>query len=88
LICNITEDEPWKRVNAYNIHPTVDWKDLNLKFVLQVYRDYYVTKDMEFLEHMYPIMKVTYDCFTVSIVWFGFDNIYRGSLFAILVNLL
>lgn len=54
----LTEDEPWQRVNAYNIHPTVDWKDLNLKFVLQVYRDYYATKDRAFLEYMYPIMKV------------------------------
>ncbi|KAH3838447.1 non-lysosomal glucosylceramidase-like [Dreissena polymorpha] len=52
------EDEPWKRVNAYNIHPTVDWKDLNLKFILQVYRDYHATGDRAFLEHMYPIMRV------------------------------
>ena len=52
------EDEPWKRVNSYNIHPTHDWKDLNLKFVLQVYRDYYATQDRDYLEHMYPIMKV------------------------------
>lgn len=51
------EDEPWKRVNSYNIHPTHDWKDLNLKFVLQVYRDYYATQDKDYLEHMYPIMK-------------------------------
>ncbi|XP_061282865.1 non-lysosomal glucosylceramidase isoform X2 [Bos javanicus] len=29
------DDEPWLRVNAYEIHDTGDWKDLNLKFVLQ-----------------------------------------------------
>ena len=58
---SLTEDEPWKRVNSYNIHPTHDWKDLNLKFVLQVYRDYYATQDKDYLDHMYPIMKV---CFT------------------------
>ncbi|XP_053405634.1 non-lysosomal glucosylceramidase-like [Mercenaria mercenaria] len=52
------EDEPWVRVNSYNIHPTVDWKDLNLKFVLQVYRDYFATNDRAYLEYMYPIMKV------------------------------
>ncbi|XP_010218121.1 PREDICTED: non-lysosomal glucosylceramidase [Tinamus guttatus] len=39
------DDEPWQRVNAYLIHDTANWKDLNLKFVLQVYRDYYLTQD-------------------------------------------
>ncbi|XP_072815821.1 non-lysosomal glucosylceramidase isoform X2 [Vicugna pacos] len=29
------DDEPWLRVNAYVVHDTADWKDLNLKFVLQ-----------------------------------------------------
>ncbi|KAK0057638.1 non-lysosomal glucosylceramidase [Biomphalaria pfeifferi] len=52
------EDEPWKRVNAYNIHPTHDWKDLNLKFVLQVYRDYSALEDKKYLETMYPKCKV------------------------------
>ncbi|GBG69799.1 hypothetical protein CBR_g4628 [Chara braunii] len=37
---------PWIRLNAYNIHDTSRWKDLNSKFVLQVYRDYVVTGDM------------------------------------------
>lgn len=59
---SILEDEPWVRVNAYNIHPTVDWKDLNLKFVLQVYRDYHATGDTAFLEFMYPPMRV--GCFS------------------------
>ena len=53
-----TEDEPWKRVNAYVIHPTYDWKDLNLKFVLQTYRDYSATKDKRYLEVLYPCCKV------------------------------
>ncbi|BFY98894.1 hypothetical protein BsWGS_01934 [Bradybaena similaris] len=52
------EDEPWKRVNAYNIHPTDDWKDLNLKFVLQVYRDFSATQNFEYLKFMYPKCKV------------------------------
>ncbi|XP_046562638.1 non-lysosomal glucosylceramidase-like [Haliotis rubra] len=51
------EDEPWKRVNAYRIHETANWKDLNLKFVLQVYRDFHVTQDKEFMENMYPKVK-------------------------------
>ncbi|GFS08363.1 non-lysosomal glucosylceramidase [Elysia marginata] len=48
------EDEPWIRINAYNIHPTDDWKDLNIKFVLQVYRDYAATEDTNYLNFMYP----------------------------------
>lgn len=50
-----TDDEPWLRVNAYLIHDTADWKDLNLKFVLQIYRDYYLTGDQGFLKDMWPV---------------------------------
>lgn len=57
----LTEDEPWKRPNAYVIHPTYDWKDLNLKFVLQAYRDYSATKDKGYLETMYPCCKVRFE---------------------------
>ena len=52
------EDEPWTRINAYRIYPTEDWKDLNTKFVLQVYRDYTHTQDMKYLTDMYPRAKV------------------------------
>jgi non-lysosomal glucosylceramidase len=45
-------------VNAYCIHPTHDWKDLNPKFVLQVFRDYVFTKDKNYLKDMYPLAKV------------------------------
>ncbi|KAM9509587.1 non-lysosomal glucosylceramidase isoform 1-T1 [Guaruba guarouba] len=48
-------DEPWQRVNAYLMHDTADWKDLNLKFVLQVYRDYYLTHDSVYLRDMWPV---------------------------------
>ena len=33
----ISDDEPFVRVNAYCIHDTSCWKDLNLHFVLQVW---------------------------------------------------
>lgn len=52
------DDEPWQRVNAYLIHDTADWKDLNLKFVLQVYRDYHLTQDSQYLRDMWPICQV------------------------------
>ncbi|XP_060068872.1 non-lysosomal glucosylceramidase-like [Ylistrum balloti] len=51
------EDEPWTCLNAYIIHPTCEWKDLNLKFVLQTYRDFSITKDEEYLRNMYPVAK-------------------------------
>ncbi|XP_072216090.1 non-lysosomal glucosylceramidase [Excalfactoria chinensis] len=49
------DDEPWQRVNAYLMHDTANWKDLNLKFVLQVYRDYYLTHDAVYLQDMWPV---------------------------------
>ncbi|KAL8601227.1 hypothetical protein ACOMHN_003033 [Nucella lapillus] len=51
------EDEPWQRVNAYITLPTSDWKDLNLKFVLQTYRDYSATNDRLYLQTLYPCCK-------------------------------
>lgn len=53
-----TDDEPWTRLNAYIIHPTQEWKDLNPKFVLQVFRDYVTFKNEQYLCHMYPVCKV------------------------------
>uniref|UniRef100_A0A8C3PBV5 Non-lysosomal glucosylceramidase n=1 Tax=Chrysemys picta bellii TaxID=8478 RepID=A0A8C3PBV5_CHRPI len=55
------EDEPWQRVNAYLIHDTAGWKDLNLKFVLQVYRDYYLTQDTAYLQDMWPVCQAVMD---------------------------
>lgn len=34
------EDRPWDNLNAYVFHDTKDWKDLNLKFILTVFRDF------------------------------------------------
>lgn len=54
----LLDDEPWQRLNAYLIHDTAGWKDLNLKFVLQVYRDFHLTQDNQYLCDMWPICKV------------------------------
>lgn len=45
-------------MNAYLIHDTAGWKDLNLKFVLQVYRDFHLTQDARYLRDMWPICEV------------------------------
>lgn len=62
-----TDDEPWLRVNAYVVHDTADWKDLNLKFVLQVYRDYHLTGDQDFLRDMWPVCLVRHACAMASV---------------------
>jgi non-lysosomal glucosylceramidase len=43
------DEDPWHRVNTYNLQDASGWKDLNSKFVLQVYRDFVATQDIEFL---------------------------------------
>ncbi|KAB7499797.1 Non-lysosomal glucosylceramidase [Armadillidium nasatum] len=55
------EDEPFKNLNAYIIHNCNSWKDLNLKFVLQVYRDYAYLKDDAYLQRMWPICRAVMD---------------------------
>ena len=64
------EDEPWNKVNAYNMHPTHNWKDLNLKFVLQVFRDYSAMKDLTYLKDMYPKAKVIWITFLCIKIWY------------------
>ncbi|KAI8422581.1 hypothetical protein MSG28_006373 [Choristoneura fumiferana] len=34
------DDIPFSNINAYNIHDVSEWRDLNIKFILQVVRDY------------------------------------------------
>lgn len=49
--------DPWSEMNAYNIHDTSKWKDLNPKFVLQVYRDFAATGDMSFGVDVWPSVR-------------------------------
>lgn len=47
-------NDPWFEVNAYSLHDTDRWKDLNPKFVLQVYRDVVATGDKSFARAVWP----------------------------------
>ncbi|KAK9271376.1 hypothetical protein L1049_026966 [Liquidambar formosana] len=47
-------NDPWFEVNAYNFFNTDRWKDLNSKFVLQVYRDMVATGDKKFAQAVWP----------------------------------
>ncbi|KAL0488309.1 non-lysosomal glucosylceramidase [Acrasis kona] len=51
-----TCENPFVKVNAYHIQNTNRWKDLNCEFVISCYRDYVVTKDVEFLKYVWPRM--------------------------------
>ncbi|KAJ6790772.1 non-lysosomal glucosylceramidase [Iris pallida] len=53
--------DPWNEMNAYNIHDTSRWKDLNPKFVLQVYRDFAATGDMSFGREVWPAVCAAID---------------------------
>lgn len=47
-------NDPWFEVNAYNFFNSDRWKDLNSKFVLQVYRDFVATGDKNFGKAVWP----------------------------------
>jgi non-lysosomal glucosylceramidase len=56
----VPEGDPFVLVNEPGWQDTNDWKDLNSKFVLMVYRDYVLTgkTDKEFLRQMWPAMQI------------------------------
>ncbi|KAK6058065.1 hypothetical protein COOONC_04367 [Cooperia oncophora] len=59
---NLVEtDEPWLCTNAYVMHDTGKWKDLNLKYVLTSWRDHVALPrlpgDNSFLEHSWPAVQ-------------------------------
>jgi non-lysosomal glucosylceramidase len=49
--------DPWQRINDYCVQDTSRWKDLNPKFVLQVYRDWVLTGDRQFLREVWEAVK-------------------------------
>ncbi len=55
----VPEGDPFIAVNEPGWQDTNDWKDLNSKFVLMVYRDYVLTgsKDKDFLRQMWPAVR-------------------------------
>lgn len=55
----VPEGDPFFAVNEPGWQDTNDWKDLNSKFVLMVYRDYVLSdkKDKAFVQDMFPAVK-------------------------------
>jgi non-lysosomal glucosylceramidase len=56
----VPEGDPFVLVNEPGWQDTNDWKDLNSKFVLMVYRDYVLTgkTDKQFLRDMWPAVQI------------------------------
>ena len=55
----IPQEDPFKLPNAFSWQNTNDWKDLNSKFVLMIYKDYVFTgkKDVAFLKYTWPAVQ-------------------------------
>ena len=55
----VPQEDPFKLPNAFSWQNTNDWKDLNSKFVLMVYKDYVFTgrKDVAFLRYTWPALQ-------------------------------
>jgi non-lysosomal glucosylceramidase len=55
----VPEEDPFVQPNQFSWQNTNDWKDLNSKFVLMVYRDYVFTgkKDQAFLRYTWPAVQ-------------------------------
>ncbi|XP_078158486.1 uncharacterized protein LOC144554115 isoform X2 [Carex rostrata] len=47
-------NNPWFEVNSYALQNTNRWKDLNPKFVLQIYRDVVTTGNISFAKSVWP----------------------------------
>ena len=57
------EEDPFFKVNQFSWQNTTDWKDLNSKFVLMIYRDYVFTgrTDKQFLVDTWPAVRLALD---------------------------
>jgi len=56
----VPQEDPFFKDNQFSWQNTNDWKDLNPKFVLMVYRDYVLTgrKDTQFLRDTWPAVQL------------------------------
>jgi dienelactone hydrolase len=48
------QEDPWGQINAFNWQDSNTWKDLNSKFVLQLWRDYVFTGDLAQVQALWP----------------------------------
>ncbi len=53
------QEDPFVNANQYNYQDVSNWRDLNSKYVLMIWRDYYLTgaKDAAFLRYSWPAVQ-------------------------------
>ncbi len=55
------DEDPFHLVNGYSLHDSGIWKDLNPKFILQVYRDAVLTRDLKLLKDTWGAVQQAFD---------------------------
>jgi non-lysosomal glucosylceramidase len=55
------DEDPWMRNNYYKYQDINIWKDLNSKFILQVWRDYVLTLDRALVHDLWPAVSQALD---------------------------
>lgn len=55
------DEDPWLQPNAYDYRDSTRWKDLNPKFVLQLWRDRVLLDDPELVRAAWPAVKQSLD---------------------------
>lgn len=89
----ILDEEPFILHNAYNIHDVSEWRDLNVKFILQVFRDITFLKSikqqqdnldryqsLEYIDEDVDENEDLYSRSTNQIVDRVFDNISKSNM--------
>nr|XP_022910294.1 non-lysosomal glucosylceramidase [Onthophagus taurus] len=74
------EFEPYSLLNGYPIHDVSEWRDLNVKFVLQVYRDYKLMKSNNFCDPNQYLSDLYDACKTVMAFTLKFDSDHDGLI--------
>ncbi|GJQ71601.1 hypothetical protein Trydic_g11303 [Trypoxylus dichotomus] len=67
-------DEPYVRYNGYPIHDVSEWRDLNVKFVLQVFRDYCLLEGIKGIDREQYLADMFKACDTVMEFTKKFDE--------------
>lgn len=61
----VLDEEPFTLINSYPIHDVSEWRDLNLKFVLQVFRDYNLFENVKEIDNETYLSDMYGACHTV-----------------------
>ena len=63
------DEEPWVKVNSYNIHDVTEWKDLNLKLIIQTWRDIHWVEESEGKQLLHKALPVCDKLMKAALNW-------------------